>query len=98
MHGPDGANYWNESVFADIHPPDLIVIRHVCEPRFTLTDTLSPCAAGTHLTWLQDFENPDVACRMEPILRPCNEQNLDRLTAELLHRSGGGPASDSQGA
>ena len=98
MHGPDGTNYPNESVFLEIEAPGLIVIRHVNDPHFTLTITLVPGAQGTILTWVQDFENAEFARRMEPILRPCNEQNLDRLTAEVLHRSGGGPASDSQGA
>ena len=83
MHGPDGANYPNESVFAEIEPPGKIVIQHVCEPRFTLTVTLASCPAGTEVSWLQAFENPDFAVRMEHILRPSNEQNLDRLSAEV---------------
>ncbi len=90
MHGPDGANYPNESVFVEIDPPRRVVIRHTCEPLFTLTITLAPSTAGTTLTWLQEFENADFARRMEHILRPANEQNLDRLTVEVLHRSGGG--------
>jgi uncharacterized protein YndB with AHSA1/START domain len=92
MHGPDGQNYPNENIFAEIHPPERIVIQHICEPLFTLTITLAPTAAGTHLTWLQDFENPDFAQRLEHILRPANEQNLDRLTAEVFPGSGRGPA------
>ena len=86
MHGPDGASYPNESVFAEIEPPGKIVIQHVCEPLFTLTVTLTPCEAGTEVSWLQAFENPDFASRMEHILRPSNEQNLDRLSAEVLQK------------
>jgi uncharacterized protein YndB with AHSA1/START domain len=84
MHGPDGAHYKNESVFGEIEAPGKVVIRHVCEPLFTLTITLVPSGAGTLLTWLQEFENPDFASRMAHILEPANEQNLDRLTAEVL--------------
>lgn len=84
MHGPDGQNYANESVFAEIDPLHRLVIRHTCEPLFTLTITLQPSPAGTLLTWNQDFDNPDFAQRLEHILRPCNEQNLDRLTAEII--------------
>ena len=35
------------------------------------------------LTWLQEFENAEFARQMEHILRPSNEQNLDRLAAEV---------------
>ena len=84
MHGPDGSDYPNESVFAEIEAPGRIVIQHVNEPHFTLTITLEPKASGTLLTWLQEFENAEFARQMDHILRPCNEQNLDRLTAEVL--------------
>mgnify|MGYP000493990659 CR=1 FL=1 len=84
MHGPDGSNYPNESVFAEIEAPGRVVIQHVNEPHFTLTITLEPKASGTLLTWLQEFENAEFARQMDHILRPCNEQNLDRLTAEVL--------------
>jgi uncharacterized protein YndB with AHSA1/START domain len=83
MHGPDGHDYANECTFAEIEEPRRLVIRHTCEPLFTLTITLQPTPAGTLLTWHQDFDNPEFAQRLEHILRPCNEQNLDRLTAEV---------------
>jgi len=84
MHGPDGQNYRNESVFAAIEPPSKIKVDHVSEPKFHLTITLEPAGTGTRLSWLQEFENPEVARRLEHILRPANEQNLDRLSAEVL--------------
>lgn len=88
MHGPDGQNYKNDSVFEQIEAPNKIVVRHLSEPKFRLTVTLVKSAAGTLLTWLQEFENPEVARRLEHILRPANEQNLDRLTVEVLRGSG----------
>ena len=84
MHGPDGHDYQNECTFSEIDPPRRVVIQHTCEPIFTLTIALEPSPAGTLLTWNQDFDNPDFAQRLEHILRPANEQNLDRLTAEVL--------------
>ena len=98
MHGPDGQNYPNASVFAEIHPPERIVIQHTCEPFFTLTITRTPPAAGSLLTWVQDFENAEFARRMEHILRPSNEQNLDRLTAEVFRQSGGSPPGETKKA
>lgn len=84
MHGPNGEDYPNENVFAEIEAPSKVVIRHVNEPHFQLTITLAPSATGTLLTWLQEFESADFARQMAHILRPSNEQNLDRLTAEVL--------------
>lgn len=87
MHGPNGSNYPNESVFAEIVPPAKIAIQHVSEPRFLLTVTLKPSATGgTVVSWLQAFENADVARQIESIVVPANEQNLDRLTAEVLRQ------------
>ena len=86
MHGPDGRNYPNESVFAAIVPAKNVVIQHVSEPKFRLTITLTPSAAGTLLSWSQAFENEELGRSIEPIIVPANEQNLDRLTAEVLRQ------------
>ena len=88
MHGPDEGNYANESTFAAIDPPRQVVIQHISEPRFLLTVTLEASAAGTSLCWTQAFENADVAERVRHIVVPSNEQNLDRLTAEVLANPG----------
>jgi uncharacterized protein YndB with AHSA1/START domain len=84
MHGPDGTDYWNESVFLEIVHNQKIVIHHVCAPRFHLTVTLAPSASGTHLTWTQQFEEATFAEAVRHIVVPANEENLDRLTAEVL--------------
>jgi len=90
MHGPDGRNYPNESVFADIEPPRKIVIQHISEPQFRLTIVLASSAVGTVVSWSGVFENSDVARRMERIVVPANEQNLDRLSIEVLRQPDGG--------
>ena len=79
MHGPDGAAYRNECVFARLAPAQQVVIRHVTQPLFTLTVTFESVAGGTRLTWEQDFGDPRVAAAVRPIAGPGNEQNLDRL-------------------
>lgn len=84
MHGPDGAKFPNESEFAEIDPARRIVIQHVSGPRYRLTVTLAPAGAGTVVHWSQAFEHPEVAKRVEHIVVPANEQNLDRLSAEVL--------------
>lgn len=84
MHGPDGHHYANESVFVEIGIPHKVIVHHVSEPRFHLTIGLSPSPAGTVVTWIQAFENPEVAGRVAHVVVPANEQNLDRLTEEVL--------------
>ncbi len=83
MHGPNGANYPNESVFREIQPDSKIVIEHVVQPLFTLTVKLAARGEQTHLTWDQEFESPEVAEKLRPICDPGNEQNLERLQALL---------------
>jgi uncharacterized protein YndB with AHSA1/START domain len=87
MHGPNGADYPNESLFREIQPHTRIVIEHVVEPWFTLTVTLTPRGGQTHLTWVQEFESPEAAEQLRHICDPANEQNLDRLQALLASES-----------
>lgn len=90
MHGPNGAHYPNENQFADIEAPTRVVILHVSEPKFALTIVLTPGAAGTTVSWSQAFESAEMARRLEAIVVPANQQNLERLSAEVLHPPGRG--------
>jgi uncharacterized protein YndB with AHSA1/START domain len=83
MHGPDGANYANESIFREIQPDRRIVIEHASPHWFRLTVTLTPSGDRTHLRWEQEFENPEVAEQLRTVCEPANEQNLDRLEGVL---------------
>lgn len=90
MHGPNGKNYPNESVFRDIEPCKRIAIQHVSQPRYLLTVVLERTdSGGTLVRWEQEFENSKVASGIEHIVVPANEQNLDRLSVEVLRQSGG---------
>lgn len=81
MHGPDGANYPNENIFQEIVEPNKIVIRHDCNPYFTATMTIEDLEDCAVVTWSQDFDDPEVAKNMAPIVVPANEQLLDKLQA-----------------
>ena len=83
MHGPDGVNYPNESVFREIQPDARIVIEHVVKPWFRLTVILTARGDRTHLAWVQEFESPEVAAKMRRLSEAANEQNLDRLGSLL---------------
>jgi uncharacterized protein YndB with AHSA1/START domain len=83
MHGPNGGNYHNESVFREIEPDTRIVIEHVVKPWYRLTVTLTAREDKTHLRWVQEFESPEFAEKMRRLSETANEQNLDRLQALL---------------
>jgi uncharacterized protein YndB with AHSA1/START domain len=83
MHGPNGVNYANESVFQEIQPDTQIVIEHVVNPWYRLTVTLTPRGDQTHLAWVQEFQSPEVARKMRSLSQTANEQVLDRLEALL---------------
>ena len=83
MHGPNGADYPNESVFVEVVKPERIVIEHVSGPRFRLTITLAAEAGRTRLTWRQRFPTAAECDKIKALAIPANEQNLDRLEARL---------------
>jgi len=89
MHGPDGKHYASENMFAEIEQPAKVVVLHVSEPKYRLTISLEPSPVGTVVSWSQAFENAEIARRIEHIVVPANDQNLERLSAEVLGEIGG---------
>ncbi|HVT88727.1 MAG TPA: SRPBCC domain-containing protein [Tepidisphaeraceae bacterium] len=90
MHGPDGKNYPNEYAFAEIESLKKVVVQHVTEPKFRLTIILTASGTGTLVSWSQAFENPEVARRIEHIVVPANDQNLERLANEVSRKPAAG--------
>ena len=87
MHSPNGGSPKNESSFETIEPLRKIVIRHISQPLYRLTVEFARSDGGTTVSWSQEFDDEAVARRIEKIVRPANEQNLDRLTAEVISQS-----------
>ncbi len=83
MHGPDGASYQNKSVFVEVVEPERIVLRHVSGPQFQLTIALVEQDGRTRITWRMLFESAAECDRIKRFAVEANEQNLDRLEAEL---------------
>jgi uncharacterized protein YndB with AHSA1/START domain len=83
MHGPEAGHYQNESVFEEIEAGRKVVIRHESNPKYRLVITLTPTSGGTTISWEQTFDSEEIAGRVEKVVIPANEQNLDRLTAEV---------------
>jgi len=83
MHGPNGADYQNHSVFIEVTKPERVVFQHVSPPRFQFSLTLAEQAGKTHVTWRMVFETAAERDKVAPIAVEGNEQNLDRLEALL---------------
>jgi uncharacterized protein YndB with AHSA1/START domain len=84
LHGPNGANYPNESVFVEVVKPERLVFDHLSDHWFRMTITLSARPASqTLITWHMLFETAAERDRIQAIVVEANEQNLDRLGAEL---------------
>lgn len=84
MHGPDGKDYDNECEFGEIITNEKFVVHHIVEPKFTATFSLLKIDDGTLLEWTTEFENGKFLESMRDFLTTANDQNLDRLEAEVF--------------
>lgn len=83
MIGPDGKRYPNESRFIEVQPAARIVLQHLSAPHFTMTITLRPQGPHCVIHWRMLFETAAVRDQVAVYAIPANEQNFDRLQAEL---------------
>ena len=85
LHGPDGAYYENEYVVEQIVEPERIVISHPDPAHyFQLFITLAEEGKNkTRLSWRQRFDTREHFEQVKSVVAEANEQNLDRLAAEL---------------
>jgi uncharacterized protein YndB with AHSA1/START domain len=84
LHGPDGVDYANENVFVEVVKPERIVFRHVSgDHRYEMTITLDEQRGGTRVTWRMSHATARECARVAALVVPANEQNFDRLGAEL---------------
>ena len=88
MHGPDGTNYPNESVFREIVAPERVVLEHLSEDHhFFMTITLTAQGDRTLVGWRQVFDTAEHRERIAKFVLEANEQNLDRLIIALATSS-----------
>ncbi|CAN5433681.1 SRPBCC family protein [soil metagenome] len=85
MHGPNGVDYANKIVFVEIIRPERIILEHVSGPCFRVEATFQEAGAGkTRVTFHQIFKTVGEYDMVKHIAIPGNEQNFDRLAAELV--------------
>lgn len=85
MHGPDGNDYKNKSIYKEIVKPEKIVFDHVSGPRFTTTITFEEQDGKTLLNWHMLFESKE---QFEQVVRTFKadeglKQNIAKLEAYL---------------
>jgi uncharacterized protein YndB with AHSA1/START domain len=88
MHGPDGKDYLNESVFVKIEEPKRIVFNHISVPQFQIIATFDEAADGkTNVTFRMVFDTAEACAKLRAFVTDKNEENLDRLEDELKRMS-----------
>ncbi len=86
MHGPDGADYPNQSEFTEVVPPQRIVFQHLGPVHpFRMTMTFTEQGRATALTWRMLHETAAEVAQLGEFLAGANEQNFDRLAAHLAN-------------
>ena len=87
MHAPDGTDHPNESRFTEVVEPERVVIEHLSGHHFVMTIRLESRGHQTLVGWRQVFDTAEERARIAAFVTPANEQNLDRLAAEVARLS-----------
>jgi uncharacterized protein YndB with AHSA1/START domain len=88
MHGPDGKNYKNTSVYMEVEKEKKIVYRHTSYPQFIATIEFEKRDDKTFLTWHMLFETKEV---FESVVKQFKadeglKQNIEKLEIYLQSR------------
>ena len=84
MHGPDGTDYNNKSIFREIIPHKKIVFDHVA-PNFTATIDFQAQGDKTFLTWHMLFESAELFIQVVKTFKADEglKQNVEKFQAYL---------------
>ena len=85
MHGPDGTDYKNRSVFKEIIPFKRIVYEHVTSPKFVATIEFGEQDDKTAITWHMLFETAEQFIQVVKTFKADEglKQNLEKLEVYL---------------
>jgi len=89
MHGPDGTDYKNHSVFREVVLHKRIVFEHYA-PKFTATIEFEERGQQTHLHWRMLFETAEEFIRVVKTFKADEgiKQNVVKLSAYLDRMQG----------
>lgn len=85
MHGPDGTDYKNKSVYVEVVKPERIVFDHVSGPKFRVTVTFEDRGDKTFLTWRMLFESAEELQQVVKVFKADEglKQNIVKLEEYL---------------
>jgi uncharacterized protein YndB with AHSA1/START domain len=85
MHGPDKGHYENHCEFEILESPSVIAWKRHSKPLFRIHTTFEEVAPGkTKITFRMIFDTPEESNKLRPFVVDKNEENFDRLEAELV--------------
>lgn len=86
MHGPDGTDYKNKSIFTEVIKPEKIVYVHESSPKFTATVTFEAQGNKTLLNWTMKFETAEQLRKVIEVFKADEglKQNVDKLEAYVV--------------
>ncbi|WP_309640901.1 SRPBCC family protein [Flavobacterium sp.] len=85
MHGPDGTDYKNKSVFKEVIHHKKLVYDHISGPKFTATVVFESRGNSTHIHWQMLFLSKK---QLIEVVKKFNaaeglKQNIEKLDAYL---------------
>jgi PhnB protein len=85
MHGPDGTDYKNKSVFKQVIKHKKLVYEHVSSPKFIATIDFEKRGDKTHINWHMLFETKEQFIQVVKTFKADEglKQNIEKLTAYL---------------
>ncbi len=84
MHGPDGRDYPNESVFISVEDQQLIAWDRITKPHFKVVTTFEEhTVRETKVVFRMIFNDAEECQKLYAFISEKNEENFDRLEAEL---------------
>jgi len=89
MHGPDGVDYKNKSIFKEIVKPERIVFEHVSGPKFLVTVNFITEGENTRIEWHMLFESKEQFEQVVKIFKADEglKQNIAKLEKYLANIS-----------
>ena len=87
MHGPDGTDYKNKSIFKEVVKHKKLVYEHASAPKFTATIEFESRAGKTHMHWQMVFENREQFIQVVKTFKADEglKQNVEKLEIYLAN-------------
>jgi uncharacterized glyoxalase superfamily protein PhnB/uncharacterized protein YndB with AHSA1/START domain len=88
MHGPDGTDYKNKSIFKEVEKHKKLVYEHISSPKFTATIQFEKQGNQTNISWHMLFETKEQFIQVVKTFKADEglKQNIEKLNAYVETR------------